>query len=88
MVFFKEGQLHWKWSYFFETESFYYALTNAHVVDKHQDFENHIIEVYDYFNNKYNAFVYEGSFNNDLDLAVLVFYKKRSRTDCFEYCVW
>lgn len=55
---------------FFESDLYYYALTNAHVVDNHR-----FIEVIDYFDNRYNAFIYEGSVNYELDLAILVFSK-------------
>ena len=60
---------------FHESDNYYYALTNYHVVDKHKDYKLQIIEVVDYFDNKYNAFVYEGSMNYELDLTIIVFSK-------------
>lgn len=60
---------------FYETENYYYAITNYHVVDKHKDYKYQIIEVVDYFDNKYSAFIYEGSMNYELDLAIIVFSK-------------
>jgi len=63
---------------FYETEVFYYALTNAHVIAKHRDFNFQIIEVTDYFDNKYDGFIYEGSIDYEHDLAVIVFFKNNS----------
>lgn len=63
---------------FHETEDYYYAITNYHVVDKHIDYKHQIIEVMDYFDNKYNAFIYEGSMNYELDLAIVVFGKSET----------
>lgn len=60
---------------FHETDSYYYALTNTHVVDKHRDYSFNLIEISDYFGNKYSGFVYEGSLNTELDLAIVVFGK-------------
>jgi len=63
---------------FYETENYYYAITNYHVVDKHKDYKYQIIEVVDYFENKYSAFIYEGSMNYELDLAIIVFSKNET----------
>jgi S1-C subfamily serine protease len=63
---------------FYETENYYYAITNYHVVDKHKDYKYQIIEVVDYFDNKYSAFIYEGSMNYELDLAIIVFSKNET----------
>ncbi len=63
---------------FHESEDYYYALTNYHVVDKHKNFKYQIIEVVDYFDNKFSAFIYEGSMNYELDLAIIVFSKSES----------
>lgn len=60
---------------FYETEDYYYALTNAHVVsDYKEDFYS--IYVTDYYENTYLAYVYEGSYQETYDLAVIVFMKK------------
>ncbi|MFH2116670.1 MAG: serine protease [Bacillota bacterium] len=61
---------------FHETENYYYALTNSHVVDKHRDYKYQVIEVWDYYDNKYSAFIYESSLSYELDLAVIVFSKQ------------
>ena len=63
---------------FYETENYYYAITNYHVVDKHKDYKYQIIEVVDYFENKYSAFIYESSMNYELDLAIIVFSKNET----------
>ncbi len=60
---------------FYETEAFYYALTNAHVVDGYEMSLNKLY-VTDYYDNIYQAFVYQDSFQEDYDLAVVVFMKK------------
>lgn len=60
---------------FHETDDYYYALTNAHVVEKHRDYSYNLIEILDYFDNKYSGFIYEGSLNTELDLAIVVFEK-------------
>lgn len=60
---------------FHETEEYYFALTNYHVVEKHRDYKKQLFEVWDYYDNKYSAFIYEASMNYELDLAVIVFSK-------------
>lgn len=60
---------------FSETENYYYALTNYHVVEKHRDFDFQLFEVWDYFNNKYDGFIYEDGLDYYLDLAIVVFQK-------------
>ena len=69
---------------FHETNNYYYAITNYHVVDKHKDYKYQIIEVVDYFENKYTAFVYEGSMNYELDLAIIVFGKSETALTVLE----
>ncbi|MBU1094225.1 MAG: serine protease [Firmicutes bacterium] len=69
---------------FHETEDYYYAITNYHVVDKHKNYKYQIIEVVDYFENKYSAFVYEGSMSYELDLAIIVFSKTETALTILE----
>ena len=60
---------------FHETDDYYYAITNHHVIEKARDYEKQTIEVYDHNHNKYNAFFYDGSLSPSLDLAIIVFAK-------------
>ncbi len=60
---------------FYSTDDYYYALTNMHVVNKHRDYEKNVLSVTNHLNNIYDAFIYEGSMNEDLDLAIIVFPK-------------
>lgn len=61
---------------FHETEDYYYVLTNAHVVQKNEAYIFQAFEVYDYEDNKYDGFIYEGSVDLELDLSVIVFAKE------------
>ncbi len=59
---------------FAETDDYYYALTNSHVVS--MDNQAHqVLIVTDHEDHEYRGFVYEGSINLNLDLAILVFEK-------------
>jgi S1-C subfamily serine protease len=69
---------------FSETENYYYALTNYHVVEKHRDFDFQLFEVWDYFNNRYDGFIYEGGMDYDLDLAIVVFQKSEQSLSVIE----
>jgi S1-C subfamily serine protease len=60
---------------FYETESYYYVLTNEHVAVKSESRNNVKYAIYDYLGNEYRAFLYEGSLSKDDDLAVLFFPK-------------
>lgn len=60
---------------FYSNDDYYYALTNNHVVELYQGYNNQIIEIFDYDDNKYDGFIYEGSLNEEYDLAVVVFSK-------------
>lgn len=76
---------------FYETDDFYYALTNAHVVADYQERFYSII-VTDYYENKYHAYVYEGSYQEAYDLAVIVFMKKEAKLHVMEikssFLIW
>jgi serine protease Do len=60
---------------FYETESYYYLLTNEHVAAKSDTRTSVKYRVYDYLGNEYRAFLYQGSLSKDDDLAVLFFLK-------------
>ena len=62
---------------FYETDDYYYAITNNHVIEKDRDYDKQTIQVYDYDNNKYSGFIYEGSLSRSLDLAIIVFEKEK-----------
>src|SRR5690606_2052613 len=51
---------------FYETNEFYYALTNAHVVSNYDALSNRIT-VTDYYNNRVFGFIYEDSYQEDYD---------------------
>lgn len=65
---------------FHETDTYYYVLTNAHVVQQNESYQFQAIEVYDYEDNKYDGFIYEGSIDLELDLSVIVFAKEEELT--------
>lgn len=57
---------------FEEDENYSYLLTNAHVVKIQQGYTNNQISVLDYNGIKSDAFILEGSYQEQLDLAILV----------------
>jgi S1-C subfamily serine protease len=61
---------------FYENDLFYYVLTNQHVVAKNEESQKASYKVTDYKNNTHKAYLYEGSENEDYDLAILYFVKK------------
>ncbi len=63
---------------FYETERFYYLLTNSHVVEDSSDYLFQIYRVTDYYGDTYRAFEYEGSNDANLDLSILVFQKREN----------
>lgn|SRR5690554_805211 len=69
---------------FYENEDYYYALSNYHVVDKVDGYINRHIEVRDYYNNSYHAFIYPDSLDYNLDLVVIVFEKTDTQLQVLE----
>lgn len=63
---------------FYETDLYYYALTNYHKVKLISGYEQQRFIVTDAYGNKYDAFMYEGSKDVTFDLAVMVFSKKEA----------
>jgi serine protease Do len=75
---------------FYETNEFYYALTNAHVVSNYDALSNRIT-VTDYYNNRVFGFIYEDSYQEDYDLAVVFFPKHNVELyvmEIGEYNLW
>jgi S1-C subfamily serine protease len=63
---------------FYENDVFYYVLTNEHVISKDSENQKVSYEIKDYKNNTHKAYLYEGSNNEDVDLAILFFEKDQN----------
>lgn len=61
---------------FHESDDYYYALTNYHVIDQDANYEHQVLNVIDYYDHTYNAFIYENTTDVNLDIAVIVFEKE------------
>src|SRR5690606_36220361 len=66
---------------FYETNEFYDALTNQHVIATEVGYPNQKITVIDYYNQTYDAAIYPGSVDEDLDIAVIVFEKHEDKLE-------
>lgn len=64
---------------FYESEGFYYVLTNEHVVSLTRHTTQATYEIYDYQNIKYKGYLYQNSLSIEYDLAILYF-EKSDRT--------
>lgn len=64
---------------FYETDNYYYALTNQHVVENYENVSNQRILVEDYHERIYYGFVYPNSEDEMLDIAIIVFEKKEEK---------
>lgn len=57
---------------FYQDDSYTYLLTNAHVVKIHQGYTYSTVSVVDYYGISHNAEIYVGSYQESVDLAILV----------------
>jgi serine protease Do len=60
---------------FYESDEYYYVLTNEHVAVKSESRSAVKYAIYDYLGNEHRGFLYEDSLSKDDDLAVLFFPK-------------
>lgn len=60
---------------FYESENYYYALTNHHVVKLYGKYNSQTIKIVDGHNKVRKGYIYEGSLNSELDLAIIVIEK-------------